>query len=164
MAAIEISPKPSIRLEKQHLIDLLLEAVRDIMRLEDAEIPSRIEWGEGLERFTNALKAARRRLAYRRRVREQLEDELLEQVRATGKAHSAAAESYLETLHQCSDVVNHPDGVHAIHKAAVVERAALEKYVAAVKVLTQLTGYYWRSSPAARASRCITGQKREALR
>src|SRR5579862_6540956 len=59
MASRAVSPKASICAEKQHLSDLYIEAVRQIMQLEDAEIAAVISGGVGLERFDLALQVAR---------------------------------------------------------------------------------------------------------
>jgi hypothetical protein len=59
MASRAISPKAFICAEKLHLSDLYIEAVREIMQLEDAEISAVINGGVGLERFDLALRVAR---------------------------------------------------------------------------------------------------------
>lgn len=55
------NPKVSICADKQKLGNALIEAIRDVMDLQDQELASFVNGGDGLERFQLALKQARRK-------------------------------------------------------------------------------------------------------
>jgi hypothetical protein len=113
-------------LEERRLAKAITEAVRDMMRLADAEILSLIAGAGTRSARYCALKTTRRR-------RDQIK-----------QAHRRAANSYLKILDEYRDVLNNPDGAHAVHQAAVAERRALANYATAIRAFTQLTVYYRR--------------------
>ena len=66
--------------------------------------------------------------------REQLEQELLQQVRATAQAYrNAVAQTKMVQERHSDLVLGHPDGTLARIHAAMIEKEALDKYAQAVK-------------------------------
>ena len=71
--------------------------------------------------------------------REQLKQQLLGGMRVTWEAYRAASEEYRKIRSEFGDMLDHPDGAHAVHEAAKKEQVALENYARALRAFTDLT-------------------------
>ena len=60
-------------------------------------------------------------------------------MQATWKACLAASEEHANVEDELSNMLDHPDGAHAVHEAAKKERVALENYARALRAFTDLT-------------------------
>jgi hypothetical protein len=70
--------------------------------------------------------------------RERTEEELLAQIRAAGEVYLAAVAEYARISKEYRNMLDHPDGALALHKAATNERIAFEKYSETLEALTKL--------------------------
>ena len=71
--------------------------------------------------------------------RERLEQQLLGKMQVTWGSYRTASEDYRKIRSEFGDMLDHPDGAHAVNVAARKERVALENYARALKAFTDLT-------------------------
>lgn len=72
------------------------------------------------------------------RGRDQVEDELLDQVQAAERDYREAAWKYNEARKQYGTLLDNQDGAYGLRRAAMVERITLEKYAAALRAFADL--------------------------
>jgi hypothetical protein len=70
--------------------------------------------------------------------RERIERELLAELKRAEKAYRAASAEYLKVKEEYTGMFATSDGALALHKAAVAERMALEKYISVLKEFSAL--------------------------
>jgi hypothetical protein len=69
----------------------------------------------------------------------QLEQYLLDEMQAKWVAYLAASEEHANIEDEFSNVLDYPDGAHAMHEAAKKEQVALENYTRAVRAFNDFT-------------------------
>ncbi len=72
------------------------------------------------------------------RRRERLEDELMGRLKAAERAYRLAQSEHAALRAEFGDMLDTPDGSHAVHQAAKRERIALQHYRRELKVFTEL--------------------------
>jgi len=70
--------------------------------------------------------------------RQQLEQALLEEMQTAEQAYHSASAEYKKAMQWHGNVPDHPYGAHVVREAAALERAALERYVEALKAFSDL--------------------------
>jgi hypothetical protein len=70
--------------------------------------------------------------------REIIEQELLARIQVAEKAYRSAAATHSRIRIEYGDMLDNPDGAHALHKAAKIERMALEEYTRALSAFSDL--------------------------
>ena len=71
--------------------------------------------------------------------REQLEQQLLGEMQAAWETYRGTAAEHAKIRTEFGDMLDHPDGAHAVNVAAKKERVALENYARALRAFTDLT-------------------------
>jgi len=70
--------------------------------------------------------------------RQQLELALHQRLRSAQVAYRAAAAQHLEIRTRYENMLDHPDGTHALHQAVMKEHLALQEYARALKAFSDL--------------------------
>ena len=71
--------------------------------------------------------------------RERLEKQLRADMQAAGEVYLAAFEEYAKIKDEFSNMLDQPDGAHAVNEAFKKKEVALENYARAVRAFTDLT-------------------------